>query len=205
MILCINGSYDVGATNSMKRRSAEHASIPDSMLWQEIRRMMEYVDLLHEAYDDERAPHQLDSTEVAELIALGSGGSNDRVATWINNLLCAVYDHCTPPLTGGDGLPKSNPRQTYAQPPTGGSTGSLRIAPNPASTSTTFTYVLKHAPKDASLQLTDLAGRTVHQVRLAQREGIVTWDTQHLVAGIYVVSIRDKGRVVLSEKLIIQP
>jgi len=45
----------------------------------------------------------------------------------------------------------------------------------------------------------------MHQARIAQNEGSLSWDFQSLAAGVYAVSVTEKGRVELSEKLVIQP
>ena len=81
----------------------------------------------------------------------------------------------------------------------------LTVQPNPATTTTTFTYQLKQEPQDAWLTVTDIIGRPVHRIRLAQQAGVVTWGIQNMAGGVYTVSIADRGRVVLSEKLVVQP
>jgi hypothetical protein len=184
--------------------STEHATIADSLLWREVRGMMDYIDLLRIAHDDERNPYELDSTEVADLLGLRGSGS-DRAAAWVGNLLCAAYGHCTPPLTGGDGLAKMRRRVAIAAPPETTAQAQLRIAPNPASSAVQFTYLLKDAPVDAWLTVTDAMGRVAHRVRIAQQEGSLSWGIPNLSAGFYTASLTEKGISLLSEKLIIQP
>jgi len=81
----------------------------------------------------------------------------------------------------------------------------LRIAPNPASTSTTFTYTLKQVPQHAWLSITDLAGRPVQQIRIVDREGSFSWAAPQLPAGVYLVHLTENGAAQASVRLVVQP
>lgn len=139
-----------------------------------------------------------------ELLTLRDAGNN-RTAVWVGNLLCGAYGHCTPPLTGGDGLAKARRRVAIAAPPATAPQAQLRIAPNPASSAVHFTYALKDAPVDAWLTVTDAMGRVAHRVRIAQQEGSLSWGIPNLAASVYAVCITDNKEVLLSERLVIQP
>ena len=181
----------------------EHPITNDTLLSQEAKRMVDYIDILMAALEDERTAYQLDSAEVAELDALILD-RYDRPATWISNLLCVVYGHCRPPMTGGGGelemrrLPQFE--ETNAR-----TWNRLAVQPNPASITTTFTYVLQQVPHDAWLTVTDMIGRMVHHERIAQQEGLSIFGVSGLSAGVYTVNIIERGEVLLSERLVIQP
>jgi len=180
----------------------EHATTNNSLLWQEVKRMMDYIGILTAAHEDERGAYQLDSAEVAELDALILD-RYDRPAIWISNLLCVVYGHCRPPMTGGGGEPQMRhlPLPVEAEANTW---PRLTVLPNPATTTTAFTYQLKQEPQDAWLTVTDLMGRPVHRIRLVQKAGTVNWGIQNMAVGVYMVSVTDQGKVLLSEKLAVQ-
>ena len=152
---------------------------------------------------NERSPYELDSLEVAQLLTLRDAG-NTRTAVWVGNLLCAAYGHCTPPLTGGDGLAKARRRVAIAEPQQPVAAARLHIAPNPASSAVQLAYLLKDQPVDAWLTVTDPAGRTIQRMRIMQKEGSLSWGIQSLASGVYAVGITEKGALVLSERLVIQ-
>ena len=183
-------------------RSKYHLTY-DSLLSAEVKRMMDYIDILATAYDDERSAYELDGGEVEDLEELIEDNYG-RPDIWVSNLLCAVYGICRPPATGGDGEPKA--LRIFVQPAVDSPrVANLHIAPNPASASTTFTYALKGEQEDALLTINDLTGRAVHRIRLMQVQGVVTWTTQGQAPGVYMATLTEGGTSVITEKLVLQP
>ena len=180
----------------------EHHLTNDTLLSQEAKRMLDYSDILAVAHEDERSAYQLDSTEVADLDALILN-RYDRPAIWISSLLCMVYGHCRPPMTGGGGEPK---RQILRAPDASkpGIRDHLSVQPNPASTSVSFAYSLSSLPNECWLTVTDLMGRTIHRQSITQQQGSAFFTVENLAAGVYTVSVAQSGEVLLSDLMVVQ-
>ncbi len=165
-------------------------------------RMLGYIDFLAAIHLDGRTEAQLDSTEVAQLVAF-IAVDHDRPTNWASNLLCYHYGICRTPYTGDAGAqPKAlrRPAQSVARPQS-----KLRLKPNPASAFVTCTFDLAGSGGEALLLLRDATGRLLHMERLSGAQGQVLIDTRGLRAGTYLVTIAQEGSILLAERLIVQP
>lgn len=100
--------------------------------------------------------------------------------------------------------PKSLPRQPGAdrlQP----INSLLHIHPNPANTWVAFDCDLLVPPKDASLVVRDLTGRTVYRKDLREQMGQVVWDTRQVAPATYAATLYSGGRALRTGKSILLP
>lgn len=167
-------------------------------------RMAAYITFLEGIHADGRTPYDLDSTEVDALEAL-AGEGQDRAAVWAHNLLCAIYDRCTPPPTGGDdGSPKALIRPMEAA---GNSNGGvlLRTHPNPASTWVALDYDLRATPDHAMLLIRDVTGREMDRLAISATQGQLVWDARVVPAGTYSAELFNGGVRIRTEKLVVRP
>ena len=81
----------------------------------------------------------------------------------------------------------------------------LHIHPNPANTWVAFDYDLLVPPKDASIVVRDLTGRTVYRQDLREQLGQLVWDTRQTAPGTYTATLYSGSRPLRTEKLILQP
>jgi hypothetical protein len=84
-------------------------------------------------------------------------------------------------------------------------TARLLLQPNPAGSWATFNYQLPALPAQASIVVTDLAGRTQYTQRIAGAQGQVLWDTRSVAPGAYLVSLVADGKTLSTERLVVQP
>ena len=147
---------------------------------------------------------QLDSAQVQALATI-MDDVYDRPSSLISNLLCVMYGHCRPPLTGGDEgaelkmLPYTPlPRVWEHLAP------SLALKPNPANTWVAIDYKLVGLEEEAYLLIQDPQGRIIHSQRLPHSEGQVVWDTRSVSQGTYTVLVQHGKERRKSETLIIQ-
>ena len=164
--------------------------------------MLALIDFLGAIATNGRTEGELTSAEQDDLESI-IAGQYDRSATWAQNLLCFYYDRCLSPLTGGDSQPKSRP--VRQQPVAGAECLFLSIAPNPATTWSTFTYMLPQEAKDAYIEVSDAQGRSIEQFRIIMAQGQLVWDTRSKAPGVYSVELYASGKRLQTERLVINP
>ncbi|MBK6540141.1 MAG: hypothetical protein IPG10_02415 [Flavobacteriales bacterium] len=171
---------------------------------QERVRMLDVLDLLKTAVEDDRDESRLDSAEVAELETLAAG-AYDRPANWASNILCFYYDKCRSPLTGGGGHAPMMPLPWAGLEATSITEPSLSLQPNPAAAWVAAKYVLDHDPGEAWICVRDVNGKEQLRSKIVQREEQVVFDLRALAPGAYTVVLSDEGVLSLTDKLIVQP
>ena len=166
----------------------------------ERQRMLDLIAFVQQVGGSGRTMAQLTVPEVDALEMLVDG-AHDRPAVWAQNLLCFAYERCAAPLTGGEPGPRA-PQAAY-DPVEEESVNTLSAHPNPSNAWVALDYTIGSA-ENAWLVVTDLTGRQVVRVRLAQLQGQHLIDARHLEAGAYSVQLLLRGEQVATEKLIIQ-
>ncbi len=165
-------------------------------------RMLDYITLLQNAASAGRAVNELTTAEVNQLKAM-SDGQYDRAANWIGNLLCLYYGHCRPPRTGGevggDKRLRGAPKPTYSQ-----AENIITLAPNPAQTWATLTFLLQDEPANGRILVKDIAGRVLLTERFAGRQGQVVLDSRQLAKGTYTVECITDAGPLKTDRLIVQ-
>ena len=166
-------------------------------------RMLTYISLLKTAAGQGRNQYQLSITEVDALETMVAH-HYDRPSNWASNLLCAVYGRCRAPYTGGDGRPKS--RSISAIVNTNGVTvPMLRVYPNPSNSWVAFEHTLPDSKDNAVYVIRDGSGRQLAELSVLGDRGQRVWDVRGLAGGFYTVELVQDGRVLLSERLVIEP
>src|SRR5690606_26217730 len=79
----------------------------------------------------------------------------------------------------------------------------FRIQPNPASEQVTFIFD-QAIEVPASIVIRDLHGRTLASLPIADRKERSVWNTNDVAPGIYLVEFVHEGKVLKTEKLIVQ-
>lgn len=190
------------ATTVIESIPIEHKlRTPESL---ERQRMLDLIAFLETLQGTGRSEMQLSTAELATLQAM-MGQAYDRPASWISNLLCFGYQHCRPPLTGGeeDGVPKSLP---YTPLPAKDIAvqAALSIYPNPANSWVAFDYDLLVEPTNAAIVILDLTGREVYRIVLNESQQQKVWDTRQAAPGSYTVVLLNNRQQLRTEKLIIR-
>ncbi len=145
---------------------------------------------------------ELEVAEVDQLEAM-IGGAYDRPATWMQNVLCFLYDRCRTPMTGGDGeAPKALMHQWSDSSMSPGSF--LKVQPNPAINWAAMNYDLQAEAISALIIVRDALGRPVEQFTLGGRQSQVVLDTRPLAKGLYMVELQNGGRILQVEKLMVE-
>ncbi|MBL0129658.1 MAG: T9SS type A sorting domain-containing protein [Flavobacteriales bacterium] len=165
-------------------------------------RMLAVIDLLEVVDTDGRTDVDLTTAEqnVLELLAQDM---HDRPSTWAQNLLCFYYDRCTPPVTGGETIPKS--ASDRHEPAIVAERPLLVVMPNPATTWATFEFVLPTTVQDAWIVVMDVQGRTMARMKVNQAQGQLVWDTRQVAPGLYHVELLNNGQRLQVEKLVVKP
>ncbi len=170
---------------------------PDVM---ERQRMLDMIAFCQQIVGSGRTMAGLTPAEQDALEALVDG-AHDRPAVWARNLLCFVYDRCAAPLTGGELGPRM--LQVAYDPAEEAPVNTLSVYPNPSNAWVAMDYAIGSA-ENAWIMVTDVTGRQVFRVRLAQLQGQHLIDARHLQAGAYGVELIVNGEQVDTQKLIIQ-
>ncbi len=79
----------------------------------------------------------------------------------------------------------------------------LKSFPNPATDRLTIEVTLPHYEERTELVLCDITGKELIKTTLPDYAYIGYMDVSHLAAGIYIVQLRQRGRVLKSEKVVI--
>jgi PKD repeat protein len=77
----------------------------------------------------------------------------------------------------------------------------LQIIPNPARDNVSIAYTFDSQAKEMQLELYDLTGRRVKSVNINQARGVQDWNFNEMPAGLYIVLMRQDGKVVHQSKL----
>ena len=142
----------------------------------------------------------IDEQEALEAII---ADQRDRPATWAQNILCFHYGKCRAPLTGDAKVaPKS--RQPMKKADAEHAEATLRVYPNPASKYATVEVDLAADPENALVELKDVAGKVLQQLRVSSSVAQVVLDCGQVASGTYTVQLVNHGVVLLTEKLIIK-
>jgi len=165
-------------------------------------RMLELISFMAGIALDNRTDAELTQGEQAQLTSL-IADQYDRSATWAQNLLCFHYGNCKPPMTGGDGRPKSAVRGR--QPLLAQDQPLLAVMPNPATTWATFTVTLTTEPNNAFVVVRDQQGRLMTQLPVNNASMQLVWDTREVAPGMYTVELVNRGSRMHTEKLIVKP
>ncbi len=165
-------------------------------------RMLAYIGILAGADAQDRSAHELDSAEVAQL-ALLVGEHYDRPAVWASNLLCAHYQTCRAPYTGGDVEPKAQKPRGRKRPISSGAM--LTAHPNPADTWVALSH---HVPGNTTalhLVVRDMAGRVVQTFTAGGEQGQTLWDIRNVSPAVYAVELVQAGRTLETLQVVVQP
>jgi hypothetical protein len=81
-------------------------------------------------------------------------------------------------------------------------TQEIKIYPNPAKDNVTISYTLNTST--ATLEIYDLAGRSISQKVLSSFTGEEQIQTSTYQAGIYIVVLKDKNTVLRQQKLVVE-
>jgi len=171
---------------------------------EERQRMLTYIEVLLVAKQNSRNAYQLNGTEVAALETMAAD-HYDRPSNYANNLLCAAYGKCRPPLTGGSARPKAaRPRPTPR--PAEAAASLFTLYPNPANAYVQLNYNCGTATTTHGLIVVrEISGRTVATLPMAGNVGQQVLDTRTLAAGSYLVAFTNGATTLHTEKLIVQP
>ncbi|SCY66981.1 Por secretion system C-terminal sorting domain-containing protein [Flavobacterium caeni] len=105
---------------------------------------------------------------------------------------------------------EKDPNKVYGQSPsamqTNDTKGILNVVPNPASQSTEIRYVYKTENNAANreIEVYDLVGRPVFQIKVRDANGNVPLDINGFPAGYYVVLLKENGETLQQQKLIVK-
>src|SRR5690606_12320101 len=170
---------------------------------QERQRMLGYVNLLADAAGDGRTAAALNTQEIQYLEQF-VGDHYDRPAVWASNLLCAYYNTCREPYTGGRPTPKSlyQSQTDVARPE---ESSALGIHPNPANNWAAFSYHLPGNSATLQLRIRNAQGSLIHTLQGSGEEGQILWDTRGVAPGVYTVDLLRDGELGRTERLVIQP
>lgn len=75
--------------------------------------------------------------------------------------------------------------------------------PNPADAFTTVSYNLKGNASNYTLELNSLLGAKVAQLNFSSNNGVLTIPTENLNAGVYFYTLKENGKTLSSQKLIV--
>lgn len=165
-------------------------------------RMLALIEYLQEVKTNGRSVAQLTIGEQEALEAI-IADQRDRPATWAQNILCFHYGKCRAPLTGDAKVaPKS--RQPMKKADAEHAEATLRVYPNPASKYATVEVDLAADPENALVELKDVAGKVLQQLRVSSSVAQVVLDCGQVASGTYTVQLVNHGVVLLTEKLIIK-
>jgi len=79
---------------------------------------------------------------------------------------------------------------------------SITIAPNPAEDFAIINF--KNTPKNSTIEVFDLTGRTIKNLKTDTMEGSFTVMTNSYPSGIYIIVMRNNGVLLTQQKLIIK-
>ena len=194
------GEY-VAALQTVGTIPQEHPKLREKQV-SEKQRMEALITFLQGIAATGRGGSELTEQEQDQLEAIVDD-AHDRPATWAQNLLCYHYGRCRAPLTGGeDEKPKSlqpDRKPRYLDP-----MRSMQVVPNPASTWTACNFDLGAAPDGAFLVVKDAMGRTVNTTKVGADKGQIVLDTRTFAKGLYTVELRNAGRTLQVEKLMVE-
>lgn len=123
---------------------------------------------------------------------------------WMQNILCFHYDRCRTPMTGGDvEAPKSRGAQ-YAVNAHSPTSPFLKVYPNPASNWSAVDYDVMEKVDRVTLVVRDALGRPVEQLFLEGHSIKVVLDTRPFAPGLYTVELSEAGRILATEKLVVE-
>lgn len=200
LALMQRGEYQAAYT-MVEAIPQEHTKLKDREQ-SERDRMLALITFMQGIAASNRGEEELTAAEQAELQTLSD--ANDRPAVLAQNLLCFHYGICTPPYTGDadDEGPKARGplAAEVADAP-----GVMTVSPNPTVNWAAVNIIMTTPPEGASIQVVDLAGKTVQRYMVQNQRQQVVLDTRGLAPGAYLVVLHDAGKPVAQEKLIVQP
>ncbi|MDX9749670.1 MAG: hypothetical protein RBT71_01130 [Flavobacteriales bacterium] len=164
--------------------------------------MLALIAVVRTAHATDRTIMQLDSAEVAALEAIAARQPS-MGAAHARNILCFGYGICTPPVTGETPQPKSQwvkPPATDAPAPS-----ALLVHPNPANNWVAFSHALTGKVDRAFIRVRDAQGKEVHALSIASSPGQHIWDTRSMSAGAYTVELHNRGQMVETQRVVVQP
>jgi hypothetical protein len=160
----------------------------------------------HFIFQEATTVAELDSTEVADVLASMEGNYN-RGWGRISNVLCFHYGQCRPPLTGGQAPEPAmllSPPVQQQQQQAALLSPAFRMYPNPTRDRVTVEVQLLVEDAGGFLRLRDLAGREVAAAPLTGASDCVEMDLRGRAPGLYVVEVSVNGRVEHTSKLVVQ-
>jgi len=201
MLLMEQGHY-AAASAVVEGIPQEHPRLKSKQLT-ERDRMLSFIDFRQSLKANGRTMAELDAAEVEQLQTL-IAGAYDRPATWMQNILCFLYDRCRTPMTGGDEeAPKARGLQ-HAVNSTSQASPFLKVFPNPTTTWAALDYDLTEEVDRVTLLVRDALGRPVEQMVLVGRKGKVILDTRPFAPGLYTIELSERGRILATEKLVVE-
>ena len=81
---------------------------------------------------------------------------------------------------------------------------SINVFPNPVSAQLTVDYAFTELPKDATLQITDILGRTVYRQKMVNKQGQIIVEMATLQTGLYLVNVYTEKHIIWQTKVAVQ-
>ena len=81
---------------------------------------------------------------------------------------------------------------------------SINVFPNPVSAQLTVDYAFTELPKDATLQITDILGRTVYRQKMVNKQGQIIVEMATLQTGLYLASVHSEQHILWQTKVAVQ-
>lgn len=166
-------------------------------------RMLQLIDFFRDMNAVGKNDAQLKHDDISRLESI-IDGQYDRPSTWAQNLLCFHYQHCRPPLTGGDGQTSARMVHAATADQVAKALPALTIRPNPASTWVVFDYRLTQVLDQAYIRVVDVNGREQGRILLSAAEGQQVQDTRKMAKGAYAIELVNGRKTVETGKLIVK-
>ena len=80
----------------------------------------------------------------------------------------------------------------------------IKVFPNPVSEQLTVDYAFTELPKDATLQITDILGRSVYRQKMVNKQGQIIVDMTTLQTGLYIASVHSEQHILWQTKVAVQ-
>ena len=79
----------------------------------------------------------------------------------------------------------------------------INAKPNPASSWVAFSYQLPATITNATIIISDMAGKVIKEINIDEGQGQKLWDVRDIESGVYIYSIKT-ANISVRDKIIIQ-
>ncbi|MDR3047232.1 MAG: M4 family metallopeptidase [Bacteroidales bacterium] len=165
----------------------------------EINDFMDYILYRETLHDEDISVYELDSIQLADLIAFSSNhtGIGKRFA---DNILCYTYNLCPedeeyvePKRLNHSNANKHDSKFDHFF---------VQIKPNPADTYCEFEWNFGDMEGVKTLTITGVNGTTILSRLLSNSQGQWVWDTRGLISGFYIYSVYKDGILLETGKIV---